>query len=185
MPTFCSVCNAEVSADGRFCHACGVPLWRTCPSCGAEQEASAAFCAACGAALQPGVRRTGDVSDHDERRVVTVLFADLAGSTALGERLDPEDVRAVQGELFSLVNNEVDSFGGITEKFVGDAVLAVFGVPRSHEDDPERAVRAALAIASVRAVCGSRRDHSAESACVSASTPERWWPVVKQRRGVS
>ncbi len=78
---------------------------------------------------------------------MTVLFADLAGSTALGERLDPEDVRAVQAELFSLVNDEVVRFGGVTEKFVGDAVLAVFGVPQSHEDDPERAIRAALAIA--------------------------------------
>ena len=75
-----------------------------------------------------------------------MLFADLAGSTALGERLDPEDVRALQGELFALVNAEVERFGGMTEKFVGDAVLAVFGIPQAHEDDPERAVRAALAV---------------------------------------
>jgi class 3 adenylate cyclase/tetratricopeptide (TPR) repeat protein len=75
-----------------------------------------------------------------------VLFADLAGSTALGESVDPEDVREVQGELFELVGREVERHGGITEKFVGDAVVAVFGAPQAHEDDAERAVRAALAI---------------------------------------
>ena len=77
---------------------------------------------------------------------MTVLFADLAGSTALGERLDPEDVRELQGELFDLINTEVERFGGTTEKFAGDAVLAVFGIPQAHEDDAERAVRAALAV---------------------------------------
>ena len=77
---------------------------------------------------------------------MTILFADLAGSTALGERLDPEDVRALQTELFRLANLEVERFGGITEKFVGDAILAVFGIPQAHEDDAERAVRAGLAI---------------------------------------
>jgi class 3 adenylate cyclase/tetratricopeptide (TPR) repeat protein len=75
-----------------------------------------------------------------------VVFADLAGSTALGERLDPEDVRALLSELFDLVNAQVALHGGITEKFIGDAILAVFGVPQAHEDDAERAVRAALGI---------------------------------------
>jgi len=78
-----------------------------------------------------------------------VLFADLAGSTALGERLDPEDVRELQGELFDLVNAEVEGHGGVTEKFVGDAILAVFGIPQAHDDDAERAVRAALAVREV------------------------------------
>jgi class 3 adenylate cyclase/predicted ATPase len=128
---------------------CGAPLRLPCPVCGSEQDASAAFCSACGAALRPEARRAGAVSEHEERRVVTVLFADLAGSTALAESIDPEDVRAVQGELFELVNREVERHGGVSEKFVGDAVLAVFGVPRAHEDDPERAVRAALAIRDV------------------------------------
>ena len=98
-------------------------------------------------ALRDDARRAGEASDdRQERRVVTVLFADLAGSTALGERLDPEDVRELQGELFELINAEVERFGGTTEKFAGDAVLAVFGIPQAHEDDPERAVRAALAV---------------------------------------
>ena len=92
------------------------------------------------------MRRAGDLPEHEERRIVTILFADLAGSTALGERIEPEDVRTLQGELFELVNGEVERHGGISEKFVGDAILAVFGVPHTHEDDAERAVRAALAI---------------------------------------
>jgi class 3 adenylate cyclase len=112
---------------------------QSCPSCGAEQASEARFCSNCGTALQT----LGE--EQQERRIVTVLFSDLAGSTALGERLDPEDVRRVQAELFELLNAEVVRFGGMTEKFVGDAVLAVFGIPLAHEDDPERAVRAALA----------------------------------------
>jgi class 3 adenylate cyclase/tetratricopeptide (TPR) repeat protein len=105
-----------------------------------------AFCSACGAPLQTGIRRAVVADEREERRVVSVLFADLAGSTALGERLDPEDVRALQSELFGLVNEQVVRYGGITEKFIGDAILAVFGVPQAHEDDAERAVRAALGI---------------------------------------
>ncbi len=110
-----------------------------CPSCGAEQGPDARFCANCGAPQHP-LR-----DEQQERRVVTVLFSDLAGSTALVEQIDPEDVRRVQADLFDLLNAEVVRFGGTTEKFVGDAVLAVFGIPLAHEDDPERAVRAALA----------------------------------------
>ena len=112
---------------------------QTCPSCGSEQASDARFCSNCGNALAPLAE------EQQERRIVTVLFSDLAGSTALGERLDPEDIRRVQAELFELLNAEVVRFGGTTEKFVGDAVLAVFGIPSAHEDDPERAVRAALA----------------------------------------
>ena len=97
--------------------------------------------------MRQDARRAADAADErQERRVVTVLFADLAGSTALGELLDPEDVRVLQGELFDLINTEVERFGGTTEKFAGDAVLAVFGIPQAHEDGPERAVRAALAV---------------------------------------
>jgi class 3 adenylate cyclase len=142
----CVSCGAEVSADGRFCHVCGEPLWVSCSACGSEQRASAAFCSACGGSLRPGERQPATEDEREERRVVTILFADLAGSTTLGERLDPEDVRTLQGDLFNLVNREVERFGGVSEKFVGDAILAVFGVPQVHEDDAERAVRAALAV---------------------------------------
>jgi class 3 adenylate cyclase/tetratricopeptide (TPR) repeat protein len=143
----CASCGAENSAGARFCSECGSPLQRACPACGTEQPATAAFCSSCGIALRDDARRAADTADErQERRVVTVLFADLAGSTALGELLDPEDVRELQGELFDLINSEVERFGGTTEKFAGDAVLAVFGIPQAHEDDSERAVRAALAV---------------------------------------
>ena len=141
----CASCGAEQPASARFCSACGAALFRPCPGCGVEQAVSAGFCSSCGYAIGDDARRSAAVDDRQERRIVTLLFADLAGSTALGEKLDPEDVRALQGELFELVNDEVERFGGTTEKFVGDAVLAVFGIPRVHEDDPERAVRAGLA----------------------------------------
>ena len=146
MPHACAACGAEVATGARFCSACGAPQFQTCRTCGAEQPASAAFCSSCGAALREGVRRAEGGDEREERRIVSLLFADLAGSTALGERLDPEDVRELQGELYELVNGQVEHFGGVTEKFVGDAVLAVFGIPQAHEDDPERAVRAALAV---------------------------------------
>ena len=146
MSPACVVCGAEVSSDARFCGACGASQRQACHSCGAEQPAAAAFCSACGATLREGARRAGGTDEREERRIVSVVFADLAGSTALGERLDPEDVRELQGELFELVNAEVERFGGMTEKFVGDAVLAIFGIPHAHEDDPERAVGAALAV---------------------------------------
>ena len=145
MEIACTSCGAQQAADARFCSNCGAALRRSCPACGAEQLSSALFCSACGTALQEDVHRGAGTDERHERRVVTVLFADLSGSTALGEQLDPEDVRTLQGELFSVLHTEVERFGGTTEKFVGDAILAVFGIPQTHEDDPERAVRAALA----------------------------------------
>jgi class 3 adenylate cyclase/tetratricopeptide (TPR) repeat protein len=147
MGLVCASCSAENASGGRFCSECGAALLRSCPACGFEQPAGATFCSNCGVALREDARRAAEATDErQERRVVTVLFADLAGSTALGEQLDPEDLRQLQGELFELINAEVERFGGTTEKFAGDAVLAVFGIPQAHEDDPERAVRAALAV---------------------------------------
>src|SRR3954447_835569 len=142
----CPACGAEVAGDARFCSACGASQQQSCPSCGTEQAAAAAFCSTCGLALRGGARGVPGAEEREERRIVSVLFADMAGATALGERLDPEDVRELQGELYALVNNEVERFGGVTEKFVGDAVLAVFGIPRAHEDDADRAVLTALAV---------------------------------------
>jgi class 3 adenylate cyclase len=144
--TACIDCGAEVPEGARFCPSCGVSQVRTCPVCGAEQQATATFCQNCGAMLQEGAIRSQPAGAAEERRVVTVLFADLAGSTALGERLDPEDVRELQSELFALVVREVERHDGVCEKFVGDAIMAVFGIPIAHEDDPERAVLAALAV---------------------------------------
>src|SRR4051794_13018021 len=134
----CGSCGSAQPSGARFCSSCGSALYAACAACGVEQVASAAFCASCGYQLRTDRRRAETVTDSQERRVVTVVFADLAGSTALGEHLDPEDVRQLQGELFELVNAEIERFEGVTEKFVGDAILAVFGIPRAHEDDPER-----------------------------------------------
>ncbi len=83
---------------------------------------------------------------REERKVVTVVFADLVGSTARAERLDPEDVRAILAPYHDRLRRELERRGGTVEKFIGDAVVGVFGAPIAHEDDPERAVRAALAI---------------------------------------
>ena len=145
MEIACAVCGADQPADARFCSSCGSPLRQRCAACGSEQLSTAAFCSTCGTALHDDGRRGLGADERHERRVVTVLFADLAGSTALGAQLDPEEVRELQGELFSVLHTEVERFGGTTEKFIGDAILAVFGIPQTHEDDAERAVRAALA----------------------------------------
>src|ERR671937_1052999 len=112
-----------------------------CPSCGHENEPSAKFCSECGMKLTatPASART-------ERKVLTVLFADLVGFTAQAERLDPEDVQAILRPYHERLRHELERFGGTVEKFIGDAVVALFGAPTAHEDDPERAVRAGLAI---------------------------------------
>ncbi|MBA2461984.1 MAG: AAA family ATPase [Actinobacteria bacterium] len=113
----------------------------TCPSCGQDNPEIARFCHACGAALSCEPPGRGE-----ERRDVTVLFVDLVGFTSRAETLDPEDVRAILDRYHVRVRDEIERFGGIVEKFVGDAVMAVFGAPVAYGDDPERAVRAALAV---------------------------------------
>src|SRR6476660_2019504 len=109
----------------------------TCASCGADNRVGARFCDTCGAAL--GTAPQG----REQRKLVTVLFCDVAGSTALGERLDPEALRAVMTRYFDTARGAIERHGGTVEKFIGDAVMAVFGVPTVREDDALRAVRAA------------------------------------------
>ena len=112
-----------------------------CPQCGAENRAGARFCDECGAPLAVEVELS-----REERKVVSVLFADLVGFTSRAEQMDPEDVRAVLEPYHARLRTELERRGGTVEKFIGDAVMALFGAPTAHEDDPERAVRAALAI---------------------------------------
>src|ERR1700686_1677456 len=111
-----------------------------CPACGHENQVGAKFCSEC---ATPMVAST---AAREERKVVTVLFADLVGFTSRSEQLDPEDVRAFLSPYYARLRAELERFGGTVEKFIGDAVMALFGAPLAHEDDPERAVRAALAI---------------------------------------
>ena len=108
-----------------------------CDACGRENPAGSSFCNACGAPLAPPDRGS------ERRKTVTVLFCDVIGSTALGERLDPESLRRVLARYFDVAREAVGRHGGVVEKFIGDAVMAVFGVPQVHEDDALRAVRAA------------------------------------------
>jgi class 3 adenylate cyclase len=112
----------------------------TCPHCGAENPEGARFCNACGGALEEPVHV------GEERRIVSVLFADLVAFTSRSEQLDPEDVRAFLTPYHDRVRTEIERLGGVVEKFVGDAVMGLFGAPTAHGDDAERAVRAALAI---------------------------------------
>jgi class 3 adenylate cyclase/predicted ATPase len=134
----CPSCGAGTEPGSRFCASCGRVLVEACPSCGAETSVGTRFCAACGHRLdRPSAR-------EEERKLVTVLFADLTGSTALGEQLDPERLRTLLSEYFGAMASVIESQGGVVEKFIGDAVMAVFGIPAGHEDDAERALRAAL-----------------------------------------
>ena len=112
-----------------------------CPACGQENPEVARFCLACGFSIGETIP-----PPRDERRIVTVIFVDLVGFTARSERLDPEDVRAVLAPYHDRVRREIESFGGVVEKFIGDAVMGVFGAPVAHGDDAERAVRAALVL---------------------------------------
>jgi class 3 adenylate cyclase/tetratricopeptide (TPR) repeat protein len=109
----------------------------TCSSCGTPTPSGARFCPACGTSLVPA-------QTVEERKLVTVVFCDLIGSTAMSEALDPETVRAVQLRYFAAMRHQIELFGGTVEKFIGDAVMAVFGVPTMHEDDAHRATAAAL-----------------------------------------
>ena len=135
----------------------------TCAECGHENAADAKFCSNCGASLAVERSHPG----REERKVVTVLFADLVGFTSRAEQMDPEDVRAVLEPYHARLRSELERYGGTVEKFIGDAVMALFGAPTAHEDDPERAVRAALSIRDWVARAG-RHSNSG-----SRSRPER------------
>jgi len=120
-----------------------------CPNCGALPPEGARFCPSCGRAL--------GVGDAAERKLATVLFADLAGSTELSTMMDAETLRGLLGDVYDQLSRAAEAYGGTVEKFIGDAVMAVFGVPVAHEDDPERAVRAAIVMRSRLAGLAERR----------------------------
>ncbi len=135
----CPNCGASNLESARFCSTCGTTLSSTCPSCGEPLPAGSRFCPNCGARVDPTSLVTGR-----ERKLVSVLFCDVTGSTALGEQLDPERMREILDAFFAAMKEEIEAEGGTVEKFIGDAVMAAFGVPQAHEDDPARALRASL-----------------------------------------
>ena len=147
----CSSCGRENRSGRKFCAECGAPLARACPACGAPNEPGERFCGECGARLeQEPVVSTPAV----ERRLVTVLFADLVGFTGLSERRDAEEVRDLLSRYFDSARQLIERYGGTVEKFIGDAVMAVWGTPVAQEDDAERAVRAALDFVAMVGVLG-------------------------------
>ncbi|MGZ4121444.1 MAG: adenylate/guanylate cyclase domain-containing protein [Actinomycetota bacterium] len=138
----CPNCGAQNAPAQRFCGSCGTTLTPACPSCGEQNPPDFRFCGSCGAPLgeQPS---TDEVV---ERRWATVLFGDLSGFTTLSEHLDPEDVRAMADRAQTRFGAVVERFGGTVISVMGDGFMVVFGAPVAHEDDAERAVRAALAL---------------------------------------
>ncbi len=137
----CEACGSENRQGRRYCAQCGAELVVACPACGAANEPGDRFCGGCGGALGPAVAAPPATI---ERRMVSVLFADLVGFTALSGRRDPEEVRELLTGYFDTARRAVERHGGTVEKFIGDAVMAVWGAPIAQEDDAERAVRVAL-----------------------------------------
>jgi len=112
-----------------------------CPKCGENNPEKASYCLACGTPLT-----LAEGVSAEERKIVSFLFVDLVEFTARSHLADPEDVTAILRPYYSRLREEIEHFGGVVEKFIGDAVVAIFGVPLAHEDDAERAVRAGLSI---------------------------------------
>ena len=148
----CGVCSTENPAGAKFCMNCGNALPRACPVCGTVNPLEAKFCMNCGTALAgavapapaPAAPAAAPESPPEERRQVTVLFADLSGYTAVSERMDPESVKSLVDRALLRLTEEVRRYGGTVDKYIGDNVMALFGAPIAHEDDEERAVRAGL-----------------------------------------
>ena len=157
--TACPSCATELPAGARFCLACGAGQAAPgCVSCGVQLPAGARFCLDCGTA-QPGVPAVpapaGAAAPQVARRVTSVLFGDLVGFTTLSETRDQEDVRELLSAYFEECRQIISRYGGTVEKFIGDAVMAVWGVPTTHEDDAERAVRAGLELVSAVEAMGA------------------------------
>jgi len=163
----CSSCGTHNREGRKFCAQCGSTLALLCGSCGAPNEPGERFCGECGSPLQAGAPApAGDNlappqpprPPAAERRLVSVLFADLVGFTTLSERRDAEDVRELLTSYFDIARQNILRYGGTVEKFIGDAVMAVWGTPVTHEDDAERAVRSALELVDAVTTLGSQVD---------------------------
>src|SRR5687767_6767204 len=150
----CGNCGTDNPPGARFCMNCGNALARTCPACGEAAPPNARFCMNCGTSISGGEGAPAPTAPPaaapavtalpEERRQVTVVFADLSGYTAVAESMDPEAVKSLVDRSLQRLGKEVDRYGGRVDKYIGDNVMAVVGAPVAHEDDAERAVRAAL-----------------------------------------
>ena len=152
----CASCGSGNEAGRKFCGECGTALAQPCPSCGTANPPTVKFCGECGTALS-GARPAESVppvAAAAERRLVSVLFADLVGFTTLSESRDAEEVRELLSRYFDTCRRLIELYGGTVEKFIGDAVMAVWGTPTATEDDAERAVRAALDLVAVVSALG-------------------------------
>jgi class 3 adenylate cyclase/predicted ATPase len=173
----CPACGTENEPGRKFCLECGASLARRCEVCGTSNAPVAKFCGECGTALTDGaVKAAAPTRDREgptaERRLVSVLFADLVGFTSLSESRDPEEVRELLSRYFETSRRVIARYGGTVEKFIGDAVMAVWGTPIAQEDDAERAVRAGLELAAAVAAMGEEIGSSKLRARVGVLTGE-------------
>ncbi|MDC7742360.1 MULTISPECIES: adenylate/guanylate cyclase domain-containing protein [Rhizobium] len=161
----CAGCGVDIQSGFAFCPQCGTRQPVPCAACGNPCQPDFAFCPRCGASIEGKVQSVSKLSveavpsksaGDADRRPVTVLFADLCGFTTLSEQIDPEVMRVLQNELFEEMTQAVEAYGGFVDKFVGDALLALFGAPVAHEDDPVRALGAALDMIRRAAEVGER-----------------------------
>ncbi|HZN43278.1 MAG TPA: zinc ribbon domain-containing protein, partial [Actinomycetota bacterium] len=146
----CPSCSAINAADQRFCTTCGSALGVSCPSCGAVNAPDARFCGTCGSSLLVASEAPASEPHGEERKIVSVLFADLVGSTADADGADPEDVRARLRPYYACVRDEIESFGGTVEKFIGDAVVGA--LEALNEEDPELRLAVRVAVDTGEAV---------------------------------
>jgi class 3 adenylate cyclase/tetratricopeptide (TPR) repeat protein len=143
----CPKCQFDNREGAKFCGKCRAKLLLVCSQCNSENPPDNVFCDECGQDLRKRQKpREPTPLPESERKYVTVLFSDLSGYTAMSEKLDPEDVKEITSRIFGRIFKVIGKYEGFVEKIVGDAVMALFGVPKSHEDDPVRAIRAAREI---------------------------------------
>ncbi|MGD9045116.1 MAG: adenylate/guanylate cyclase domain-containing protein [Desulfobacterales bacterium] len=162
----CPKCQFDNPEGSKFCGGCGEKFYLTCPECGANNPVENKFCNECGSDLKPVKEVSDQITEAinppvsppketpttdttftaAERKHVTVLFSDLTGYTAMSEKLDPEEVKEITSQIFGDISKIIGKYDGFIEKYAGDAVMAIFGVPKAHEDDPIRAVKAAREI---------------------------------------
>lgn len=143
----CPRCQAVIPDESKFCRECGEKQFSVCATCGSDVPSGRRVCARCGCPVSPASgTETASLRFPGERRHITVLFSDLSAQSSLSEYLDPEEAKEFMGKLFAEISGIIGRYDGFTEKYVGDAIMAVFGALKTHEDDPIRAIKAAQEI---------------------------------------